>query len=127
MHTMESKNRNGNKKYAAFEMLLLKNRETLSHRLRQRLGDVSVHGEPEDDAGLAVHSFATDLAVDRLERERQELAEIESALERIKASEYGICEGCAGLIREARLEALPWARLCIRCAARVRIAERATD
>jgi DnaK suppressor protein len=109
---------NVTRKYAAIEALLLKKREALSQRLTQRLRDVSVHREPEDDAGLAVRSFATDLAVTTLQRERQELAEIESALGRIKASEYGICESCENPIREARLQALPWARLCIRCAAR---------
>lgn len=119
--------RTANRKYAATEALLHKKREALSRRLSQRLGDVSIHGEPEDEAGLAVHSFATDLAVTTLERERQELAEIESALERIKASEYGICESCGHPIREARLQALPWARLCIRCAAKGTNADMAAD
>jgi DnaK suppressor protein len=119
--------RNGNRKYAAIENLLQKKREALSQRLGQRLGDVSIHREPEDEAGLAVDSFATDLAVTTLERERRELAEIEFALQRIKASEYGICESCRNPIREARLEALPWARLCIRCAARTASVDMAAD
>jgi len=112
-----TRSRNANRKYEAIEALLHKKREALSQRLIRRLGDVSINGEPEDDAALAVNSFATDLAVSALERERQELAEIESALERIEASEYGICERCGNPIREARLRAIPWARLCIRCAA----------
>jgi len=112
-----TRSRNANRKYEAIEALLHKKREALSQRLSRRLGDVSLNGEPEDDAALAVNSFATDLAVSALERERQELAEIESALERIEASEYGICERCGNPIREARLRAIPWARFCIRCAA----------
>lgn len=109
--------RTASRKYAAIEALLHKKREALSQRVSQRLGDVSIHREPEDEAALAVHSFSTDLAVTTLERERRELAEIESALERIRASEYGICESCGNPIREARLQAIPWVRLCIRCAA----------
>jgi DnaK suppressor protein len=109
-------NGNGNRKYAALEMLLQRKHEALSRRLNQRLDDVSVHTEPEDDAGLATASFATDLALTTLERERQELAEIEAALERVKTGEYGLCENCGNPIREVRLQALPWARLCIKCA-----------
>lgn len=104
------------KRFARFEAVLLQKKESLSQRLSQRLGDVTIQDEPEDDAALAVHSFTTDLVVRTLERERQELAEIESALERIKTSGYGVCELCERPIREARLQALPWARLCVRCA-----------
>lgn len=112
-----TRHRTSNRKYEVLDALLQKNREALSQRLSRRLGDVSIHREPEDEAGQAVHSFATDLAVSALERERQELAEIESALDRIKAGAYGMCENCGNSIREARLQAIPWARLCIRCAA----------
>jgi DnaK suppressor protein len=41
--------------------------------------------------------------------------EIDDALARIKAGHYGACESCGGLIPKARLEALPYARLCIAC------------
>ena len=41
--------------------------------------------------------------------------EIDDALAKIKAGHYGACEGCGGLIPKARLEALPYARLCIAC------------
>jgi DnaK suppressor protein len=41
--------------------------------------------------------------------------EIDAALEKIDNGRYGICEGCGQLILKARLEALPFARLCIAC------------
>ena len=41
--------------------------------------------------------------------------EIDDALGRIDKGDYGICELCGKDIKEERLEALPYARLCIEC------------
>lgn len=41
--------------------------------------------------------------------------EIDDALRKIERGTYGICENCGELIPSARLEALPYARLCIAC------------
>jgi DnaK suppressor protein len=41
--------------------------------------------------------------------------EIDHALAKLKNGTYGICENCGRLIPKARLEALPYARLCIDC------------
>jgi DnaK suppressor protein len=41
--------------------------------------------------------------------------EIDDALHKITRGTYGICEGCGELIAKARLEALPYAKLCIAC------------
>ena len=42
--------------------------------------------------------------------------DIEDALRKIDEGTYGVCEQCGGPIGEARLEAMPAARLCITCA-----------
>lgn len=109
--------RNGihDKKY---EAVLRKQRDDLARKLNYRLDDVTVEHEPDDEGDMASRNFAKDLAVVTMERERNELAEVEAALSRIKTGEYGICEMCENPIREARLQALPWARLCIQCADR---------
>ena len=41
--------------------------------------------------------------------------EIDHALAKMSGRAYGICENCGRLIPKARLEALPYARLCIDC------------
>jgi DnaK suppressor protein len=41
--------------------------------------------------------------------------EIDHAVAKIELGTYGICEGCGTLIPKNRLEALPYARLCIAC------------
>jgi RNA polymerase-binding transcription factor len=43
------------------------------------------------------------------------LAEIDAALARIEAGTYGICTNCGEEIPLQRLEAYPWASLCIAC------------
>ena len=46
----------------------------------------------------------------------QNLAEVERALQKVEAgAAYGVCERCGRPIAPERLEALPWARLCIEC------------
>lgn len=44
------------------------------------------------------------------------LQQIDAALERIRNGKYGICLGCNKEIPQARLEALPYAFLCVNCA-----------
>jgi DnaK suppressor protein len=44
-----------------------------------------------------------------------QLAEVNKALERIEEGTYGICTNCGKNILPERLEALPYAELCIDC------------
>lgn len=43
------------------------------------------------------------------------LNQIEAALTRIKRGTYGICINCGEQIKQGRLEAIPYASLCIDC------------
>jgi DnaK suppressor protein len=47
------------------------------------------------------------------ENSAQVLSEINAALGRIEAGTYGTCASCGGPIAPERLEAYPWASLCI--------------
>lgn len=44
---------------------------------------------------------------------REQLDDVDAALERIDAGTYGRCEKCGGPIGDARLEAIPATRFCI--------------
>jgi RNA polymerase-binding protein DksA len=79
-----------------------------------------------DDAGeeSAYDNHLADTATETYDREldytleensEHVLGEIEAALTRIQAGTYGICTNCDKQIPEERLEALPWATLCIDC------------
>lgn len=48
----------------------------------------------------------------------EQLAAVDEALARLEAGTYGTCQRCGQPIAEARLEAMPAARLCMACAAR---------
>jgi RNA polymerase-binding protein DksA len=46
---------------------------------------------------------------------RSNLRDVERALSKIDAGAYGVCERCGTTISDDRLEAIPWAVLCIDC------------
>jgi DnaK suppressor protein len=43
------------------------------------------------------------------------LQAIEEALVRIEKGSYGLCRDCGEMVAEARLNAIPWTRVCITC------------
>jgi DnaK suppressor protein len=45
------------------------------------------------------------------------LANVEEAIERIELGTYGTCDECGSSIPVARLDALPYTKLCVSCAA----------
>jgi DnaK suppressor protein len=62
----------------------------------------------------------TSMAVDRLsqvavhDKLQITLADVERALVKLDEGSYGTCDTCGGPIGEGRLEALPWAVLCVK-------------
>jgi DnaK suppressor protein len=124
---MSSNAKSRNRKYEAVEKALLAQRDELTTKINGRMNEVQIDREPDDEAALASDSASKDMAVVTLERERRTLEEIESALRRIKSGEYGSCASCGEPIPEARLKALPWARVCVRCAERPRTNGLAAD
>jgi DnaK suppressor protein len=51
--------------------------------------------------------------------------EIDDALERMDANTFAICERCQAVIGVPRLNALPYARYCVRCERQIEQAETA--
>ncbi len=70
---------------------------------------------PEDLVDLAVRSYTRDFLLSLGEMERKQLIRIEDALARLEEGKYGICSLCGTEIPEPRLQAVPWAGLCVRC------------
>ncbi len=56
-----------------------------------------------------------DMAVETLNQQARSIQEIRSALDRIEEGSYGRCERCEEQIPAKRLDALPWARMCVKC------------
>ncbi len=51
---------------------------------------------------------------------RDALIEVDAALAKLESGLYGQCESCGDDIAEARLEAMPTARLCMSCTSKRR-------
>ena len=66
-------------------------------------------------ADTATETYDRELDYTLEENSGHLLAEIDAALKRIQDGTYGICTNCDSRIPEERLEALPWATLCIGC------------
>jgi DnaK suppressor protein len=62
---------------------------------------------------IATATFDREMASSLEENSNHVRKEIDGALARIDDGTYGLCERCGGPIGAERLEALPWATLCI--------------
>jgi DnaK suppressor protein len=71
---------------------------------------------PTHMAELGSGNFAQELTLSLLGSENHTLDQIEAAIERIEDGSYGRCEECGGKIPKPRLEAIPYAALCVQCA-----------
>ena len=96
--------------------------EMRAQLLRSVQSDLHEGREQTKDEGMDTYDIASD-ARDREislilnDRDRDKALAIDDALARIDEGSYGVCDSCESDIAEARLEALPFTRLCINCQA----------
>src|SRR5437773_9838177 len=69
----------------------------------------------QDIADKAANSYTKEFLFHQSDDNRRMLAQVNEALERIKASTFGLCVACQEEVQPKRLEAVPWARHCIEC------------
>src|ERR1700755_9317 len=69
----------------------------------------------QDPADMAANAYTKELLVSMSDNDRQLLNSIDAALERIEEGENVKCARCGEVLPDKRLEAVPWARHCIRC------------
>jgi RNA polymerase-binding protein DksA len=74
------------------------------------------NADDEHDAEGATIAFERSQTGALIDQVRGHLAEIDAASTRLDAGTFGTCERCGEPIGDARLEARPVARTCIRCA-----------
>ena len=72
----------------------------------------SPFGKREEEATEA-QELEKRLALEK--RTRDQMAEVEHALQKFEEGTYGLCDSCGQHIDPARLEALPQATLCLSC------------
>jgi len=88
---------------------------------------VRLEARPDDQGSISFGKRVgegTSMAVDRLsqvavhDKLQVTRADVERALAKLEDGTYGSCDVCGEPIGEGRLEALPWAVLCVRDAGR---------
>src|SRR5215471_8635374 len=97
---------------------LLARRSELRKRLGlelEELAHVKHSSASGDAADAAFDSSGEEIASTLAELEAKELAQVERALRRLKSGTYGKCELCTCRIPVARLNALPYSTVCIKC------------
>ena len=71
-----------------------------------RQGDLADQASGNNEVHIQLKLKQTDAKI---------LQAIEEALYRIEKGTYGVCRDCGEPIAPARLEAIPWTRVCITC------------
>ncbi len=71
---------------------------------------------PNHMAELGSGNFDQELTLSLLGSENDALDQIEAAIGRIEDGNFGRCEECGMKIPKPRLEAIPYAALCVHCA-----------
>ena len=77
-------------------------------------GDLS--SMPIHMADIGSDNFEQEFTLSLMENDEDVLQQIEGALERIEENSFGQCEECGAKIPKARLNAIPYAALCVKCA-----------
>jgi RNA polymerase-binding protein DksA len=99
-----------------YRKLLVEKRRELISRLYERRSQIAVEREPDDEGAFALQDVIKDLALTNMEREIRTLSEVELSLRLMESGQYGLCGSCGDEIPTARLQALPWTRICVVCA-----------
>jgi RNA polymerase-binding transcription factor DksA len=81
----------------------------------EAVGDLS--SMPIHMADIGSDNFEQEFTLSMMQSEGDTLQMIENCLERIEEGSYGQCDECSMKIPKTRLNAIPYAALCVRCAA----------
>ena len=105
------------KRMAYLRAKLIEKRKTLLAHLNRDLAVPStelrhVHGDTLDYASDSIEREAAGLMA---QMDAEQVDQIDAALAKIEQGTYGVCEGCEEPIPQRRLQALPFASLCVKC------------
>ncbi len=123
--TAHAKGKGGREEFlAAQRELLLEERGSYidsAEALKAQADSLALEHEPGDvqfdeeggEGGTANVDREIDLYLSA--QARATVVEIDRALQKIEDGTYGVCEQCGEMIPDARLQALPYAALCVTC------------
>jgi DnaK suppressor protein len=79
-------------------------------------GNGNLSSMPIHMADIGSDNYEQEFSLSLMENEGAALEKIQASLDRIEEGSYGVCEECGGKIPKARLNAIPYATLCMKCA-----------
>ena len=97
------------------QLLVAKQRELSAAALGTLSPSDSIGGWRGDLADEVAQAAEAGLGMRLRETDSRLLRAIEAALSRMEQGTFGRCENCQGSIATARLDAVPWTRLCRDC------------
>jgi DnaK suppressor protein len=102
----------------AYRRILLEKRASVLITLDAKAQSLST-GDRISEEDQAQHSLQEAVSLRLNGFEYLQLRQIQQALDRLLIGEYGICLSCDGHIAPNRLQALPWAKYCVKCQERI--------
>ena len=87
--------------------------EALKRSRQDASGDLS--NVPIHMADIGTDNYERELMIELIQNGEEGVRSIDTALEKIEDGTFGVCELCAKKINKERLNAVPYAKLCIDC------------
>ena len=87
--------------------------DNLKTSQREAAGDLSAYSLHMAD--VASDNYEREFSLSLADAEQKVLNRINSALEKLDANTFGLCELCEKKITKARLKIVPYAELCVPC------------
>ena len=98
------------------DKLLTKKQQILEAYNKNKSYGKEADGEATQDiADKAANSYTKEFLFSLSNTERDMLQMVDDALGRIEDRRFGVCASCEEEMNPKRLEAVPWARLCLSC------------
>ena len=120
----ESKSLHANtskKRQETLRKILLAKRDAISQAIKHQLGQSLTEEQQRrldsamDSGDQALVDLDREMGISLQEMRNKERRQIEEALESLEEGNYGMCAECGEEVSEKRLQALPFARLCVAC------------
>lgn len=114
----------------ALQQMLLRKRQEILREIEGSLGqslteDQQRRLESARDVGdQALMDLERELGISLMEMRNRRRQSIDEALTRLSEGTYGVCAECGVEISEKRLEAVPFAKLCVECQSRAELLEK---
>lgn len=118
------------RRHEVLQKMLLRKRQEIMKEIEGNLGqslteDQQRRLESARDVGdQALMDLERELGISLMEMRNRRRQSIDEALARLHEGTYGICAECGVEISEKRLEAVPFAKLCVECQSKAELLEK---